>query len=58
MKHKNTSANRPMSYKVAGATYADADGSTDLAEFIYVSKDDAFVYPKVVHKVYPPTAIR
>jgi isopenicillin N synthase-like dioxygenase len=49
------SANRPTSYKVAGATYADADGSTDLAEFINVSKDDAFAYPKVVHKVYPPT---
>jgi len=52
---KITSANCPTSYKVAGATYADVDGSTDLAEFINVSKDDAFAYPKVVHKVYPPT---
>lgn len=52
---ESKSANRPTSYKVAGATYADADGSTDLAEFINVSKDDAFAYPKVVHKVYPPT---
>ena len=52
---ESESANRPTSYKVAGATYADADGSTDLAEFINVSKDDAFAYPRVVHKVYPPT---
>ena len=52
---KSRVLNRPTSYKVAGATYADLDGSTDLAEFINVSKDDAFAYPKVVHKVYPPT---
>lgn len=42
-------------YKVAGATYTDLDGSTDVAEFINVSKDDAMAYPNVAHKVYPST---
>ena len=41
-------------YRHAGATYADVDGSTDVAEFINISKDDALAYPKVAHKVYPP----
>lgn len=42
-------------YKAAGATYVDADGSTDVSEFINVSKDDAMAYPEVAHRVYPPT---
>ncbi|PPR01670.1 hypothetical protein CVT24_001499 [Panaeolus cyanescens] len=42
-------------YKVAGATYADVDGSTDVAEFINVAKDDALSYPTKVHRTYPPT---
>ncbi|KAF8154117.1 hypothetical protein B0H34DRAFT_784130 [Crassisporium funariophilum] len=42
-------------YRVAGATYTDVDGSTDVAEFINVSKDDAMVYPRVVNKAYPTT---
>ncbi|KAF9054222.1 Clavaminate synthase-like protein [Panaeolus papilionaceus] len=41
-------------YKVAGATYADVDGSTDVAEFINVAKDDALSYPTEIHRAYPP----
>lgn len=29
------------------------DGSTDVAEFMNISKDDAMAYPNVIHKVYP-----
>uniref|UniRef100_A0A8H8CJH0 Non-haem dioxygenase N-terminal domain-containing protein n=1 Tax=Psilocybe cubensis TaxID=181762 RepID=A0A8H8CJH0_PSICU len=42
-------------YKAAGATYVDADGSTDISEFINVSKDDAMAYPSIAQRVYPPT---
>ncbi|KDR78360.1 hypothetical protein GALMADRAFT_1315858 [Galerina marginata CBS 339.88] len=55
MKYWQGNKGASFGYKVAGATYADIDGSTDVAEFINVSKDDAIAYPTIVHKAYPTT---
>ncbi|PPQ77894.1 hypothetical protein CVT25_015381 [Psilocybe cyanescens] len=53
MKYWQGNKGASAGYKVAGATYVDVDGNTDVSEFINVSKDDAMAYPRVVHRVYP-----
>ncbi|KAF8901001.1 Clavaminate synthase-like protein [Gymnopilus junonius] len=53
MKYWQGNKGGSFGYRHAGATYTDVDGSTDVAEFINISKDDALTYPDVIHKVYP-----
>ncbi|KAF8889038.1 hypothetical protein BD779DRAFT_1714754 [Infundibulicybe gibba] len=54
MKYWQGNQGASFGYKASGATFVDLNGSKDNAEFINVSKDDALVYPKVVHVPYPP----
>jgi len=40
-------------YKAAGFTCTDEFGNPDRVEFINISKDDCFAYPKTIHRTYP-----
>ncbi|KIJ11356.1 hypothetical protein PAXINDRAFT_84650 [Paxillus involutus ATCC 200175] len=51
-------------YKKAGASAVDASGQPDAVEFITISQDDTFAFPRVAHRTYPapttaaiPTAV-
>ncbi|GAA5967827.1 hypothetical protein JCM21900_001783 [Sporobolomyces salmonicolor] len=44
-------------YKRGGSTNVDAKGNVDTIQFINVAKDDAFAYPEVRQRTYPPTVV-
>ncbi|RXW12411.1 hypothetical protein EST38_g13442 [Candolleomyces aberdarensis] len=53
MKYWQGNRGDSFGYKAAGATFSDFEGNTDIAEFVNVSKDDAFAFPVIVHRTYP-----
>ncbi|KAF9002938.1 hypothetical protein BDQ17DRAFT_1305887 [Cyathus striatus] len=40
-------------YKALGTNVVDPSGTRDKSEFINISKDDAIVWPKQIHRSYP-----
>jgi len=58
MKFEQGDDGRSFGYKAAGANATDQHGSTDTAEFINVSRDDALAFPAPVHRTYPSTVER
>lgn len=42
------------SYKAKGATVTDETGKPDMTEFLNIAQDDAFAWPAIARREYPP----